>query len=197
MIVLDANKPQEELKVELADADSRFYLIRSKDPFAIYKVVWFRLPNGRSCKVDILQPGILNIPAIEPTRIEHVDGIPLLPFVVVLMLKLQGWTDHRGASKTYLCEKQWMDVTDIKELLPIAVRRGVKPREEAWIPESLIQATERRVREYVERFPYTRDLWRELGFEEENASLDVSGEVAKILETDPLSITDRTEQLQL
>ncbi len=165
IIVLNANQPQESLKAELARVDPRFYLVRSKDPFASYKVLWYRLSNGRSCKVDVLQPGVMNIPSVEPEYIEHIDYIPLMPLSAVLLLKLQGWTDHRAASKNYLRKKQHLDVADIDSLLPIAARRGIKPREESWIPDTLIQASEERMKEYIMHFPSTGEQWRLLGFD--------------------------------
>lgn len=92
-------------------------------------------------------------------------GLPLMPFIPLLMLKLQAWMDHRQADKQYLREKQHTDVRDIGELLDIGMRRKYNlAGERAWIPTSFIQAAERRIPEYLVYFPQTADKWKKIGF---------------------------------
>ncbi|KAJ3720070.1 hypothetical protein C8R42DRAFT_108613 [Lentinula raphanica] len=144
MVVLTSQYTQEQLKYILVRYDSRFYLIDSKDPNATYRVLWFRLTGyHRSCKVDLLLPGIMNIPSVEPARIVRVGDIvgapagsilfrdyPLMPFLPLLLLKLQAWQDHGESPKLFVREKQQMDVRDIRELLQLAEDQYALPKVE-------------------------------------------------------------------
>jgi hypothetical protein len=162
--VADLQKTQEQLKARLIALDPRFYTVASKDPYATYRVLWFRLPTyttgysyayrDRSCKVDLLLPGIMNIPFVPKERIYKVrdegknylsskslaysssssygsrsqsssnsDPLPLMPFLPLLLLKLQAWQDHGESSKLYMRQKQPTDVLDITELLALAVKK--------------------------------------------------------------------------
>ncbi|KAF4575390.1 hypothetical protein EYR40_004865 [Pleurotus pulmonarius] len=134
VVVLTTEIGQEEIKRSLAVKDPGFTLVASKNPYATYKVLWYEIPPSssspyaprRSCKVDILVPGIMNIPNVPrghtvATTSGEWKGLPLMPFIPLLMLKLQAWMDHRQADKQYLRDKQHTDVRDIGELLDIGV----------------------------------------------------------------------------
>lgn len=72
--------------------DSNFYTVASKDPRATYRVLWYRLGYSRSCKVDVLMPGIMNIPPVPAARIAYRRSrseLPLISFLPLLLLKLQ------------------------------------------------------------------------------------------------------------
>lgn len=75
MVVFTSKYTQEELKDFLIAYDSRFYLVPSKDPYATYRVLWFKLYTYKDrhldCKVDLLLPGVMNIPSIAPNRIHY------------------------------------------------------------------------------------------------------------------------------
>lgn len=106
--------------------DSNFYTVASKDPRATYRVLWYRLGYSRSCKVDVLMPGIMNIPPVPAARIAYRRSrseLPLIPFLPLLLLKLQAWMDHGEADKFYLRVKQYVDVQDIGDLLELAVAK--------------------------------------------------------------------------
>ncbi|TDL18252.1 hypothetical protein BD410DRAFT_504607 [Rickenella mellea] len=165
IVVLDNSYSQESMKAMLVGQNDKFYLVRSKNPYATYRVLWYRLSSYRSCKVDLLQPGVMNIPTVDASRIKTIDGIPVMPFSVVLLLKLQAWSDHRVALKSYLRVKQHTDVADILRLLPIAKTRKVKPREDSWLPSSFITAAEGRVTSFVTNFPASGEGWKALGFD--------------------------------
>ncbi|KAI6037603.1 hypothetical protein EDC04DRAFT_3064371 [Pisolithus marmoratus] len=140
----------EVVKRRLVGGDARFYLLNSKNIWATYQVLWFRLSGyRRSCKVDILPRGILNIPDVTPSRIREVKGLPVAPLLLLLCLKLQCW-DHHGAAVElrYRC-KQPQDARDINELLTIAVANGEKLSKERWMPEQFVRETEKRVRKYL------------------------------------------------
>ena len=62
--------------------DSSFYLVRSKNWRATYRVLWHRLSKDTyprpsvDCKVDILVPGILNIPNVPQDHVACSRGFP-------------------------------------------------------------------------------------------------------------------------
>ncbi|KAI6165940.1 hypothetical protein EDD17DRAFT_1471759 [Pisolithus thermaeus] len=163
----------ESVKRRLVSADARFYLVNSRNVLATYKVLWFRLSTShhyarynRSCKVDILRRGTLNIPDVTPSRIRVVERLPVAPLLLLLCLKLQCW-DHHGAATEwrYRC-KQPADARDIDELLTIAVSNGEKLSKERWMPEQFVRETEERVSRYLRREwdSHGREQWRALGF---------------------------------
>ncbi|KAF7338884.1 Helicase ATP-binding domain-containing protein [Mycena sanguinolenta] len=169
IVCLTDTLTQEALKAILVSADSSFYTVASKDPFATYRVLWYRLGYHRSCKVDVLQPGIMNIPAVPIPRIAYrksCSDLPLMPFLPLLLLKLQAWMDHRAEAKLYLRQKQHVDVRDIGELLELAVEKydvNIK-QDTKWLPESFLKAAVARVKAYVKCFPDSAEHWRDIGF---------------------------------
>ncbi|KAK0215415.1 hypothetical protein IW262DRAFT_1277770 [Armillaria fumosa] len=166
MVVLGCRLTQEELKRRVVAANASFYLIASKDPYATYKVLWYRLPGyRRSCKVDLLFPGIMNIPPVPSESIVHrrhpsdYQTLPLMPFIPLLLLKLQAWMDHGESTKYYMQAKQPTDVRDITELLNIFVTAGNLGELGSWIPESFLKAGRSRRREFVKLYPHTARHW--------------------------------------
>jgi hypothetical protein len=111
----------------------------------------------------------MNIPAVPAPRIVYKrsrSDLPLMPFLPLLMLKLQAWMDHRAADKLYLREKQHVDVRDIGDLLELAVEKyhvDLK-RDGKWLPESFVRAAATRVKTYVRNFPDSAENWGEIGF---------------------------------
>ncbi|KAJ7719285.1 hypothetical protein B0H16DRAFT_1700315 [Mycena metata] len=169
-ICLTDKHTQAELKALLVANDPNFYTVASKDPFATYWVLWYRMPLGfRRCKVDVLLPGIMNIPAVPIPRIAYRKSrsdLPLMPFLPLLLLKLQAWQDHGEADKLYLRAKQHVDVRDIDELLELAVSKyGIDLKKDGkWLPESFLKAAVKRVKAYVRRFPESAENWSTIGF---------------------------------
>ncbi|KAK7038857.1 hypothetical protein VNI00_010487 [Paramarasmius palmivorus] len=185
MVVLNSPWPQEELKRRVVAADSRFYTIASKDPFATYRVLFFRLTTSfyyhRSCKVDLLIPGVMNIPRVPSNRVSfsaitHDDihsnnnaswSWPLMPFIPLLMLKLQGWTDHKNSPKSHMRPKQYVDISDVLKLLELARGRysdQTLSKDESWLPESFVTAARDRVKLFIEEYPGSKEDWAAVGF---------------------------------
>ncbi|KAJ7754185.1 hypothetical protein DFH07DRAFT_886418 [Mycena maculata] len=170
IVCLTETHTQADLKAILVSADSNFYTIASKDPFATYRVLWYRLLGyRRSCKVDVLLPGIMNIPSVPIPRIAYRrsrSDLPLMPFLPLLLLKLQAWMDHRESPKIYFRTKQVVDARDIEDLLELAVSKyGIDLKKDGkWLPDSFIQAAVKRVKAYVKRFPDSAGNWQEIGF---------------------------------
>lgn len=169
LIVLTHQHQQERLKQLLVCADSDFYTVAAKDPLATYRVLWCRLPGSsvhwRRCKVDILVPGVMNIPDIPRADALTISGLPVMPLVLLLCLKLQSWADHRAAVRYYLVQKQHDDVRDIGELLVIMESRGTRFNGAALrrLPPTLADATIQRLREFVSMYPSSRAKWQAVG----------------------------------
>nr|VWP02637.1 Candidapepsin-7 (EC (ACP 7) (Aspartate protease 7) (Secreted aspartic protease 7) [Ganoderma boninense] len=174
LVVLTTAYTQERLKEILVREDSSFYLVRSKNWRATYRVLWHRLSSATyprpsvDCKVDILIPGILNIPNVPREHVRTLSGLPVMPMIPQLLLKVQGWSDHRASPRTDMQLKQHVDVRDIDQLLAIAVDEGasVRARECGWLPGSMTAAAQTRLWSYTLRASVgSKDQWRKLGFE--------------------------------
>lgn len=184
MIVLTELYDQERLKQMLVRSDSNFHLVNSRNIYATYKVLWYRFPSSylaKRCKVDILDPGIMNIPNVPPEHLvsKAPYNLPLMPLISHLFLKLQTWSDHRAATRSDLQLKQYTDRRDIDQLLEIVYQSGDRIRSPVlkWLPESMVSAASTRLRDYLFRgSPSTRRQWEALGFvvQLENAGVFIS-----------------------
>lgn len=107
----------------------------------------------------------MNIPDIPPQQIKRKLGLPVMPLLPLLVMKLQGWTDHRASPRTDFQAKQHVDVDDNKELLDIPCRTGTRIGSKSlyWLPSDSIQAARVRVYKFILEFPYTEDQWDFLG----------------------------------
>jgi len=152
---------------QLLEGHENFFLVPSTNPRNTYQVLWYSLlskKSSRACKVDILAPGTLEIPQIPISRtVTIVDQIPLVPFVVLLLLKLKGWEDHCNHHRQDMINKQHVDVQDIDELLGM-IAEGDRLRNERWLPKGFVRRSRNRVRQYVNYFSYSADGWRMIGF---------------------------------
>ncbi|KAH8806501.1 hypothetical protein DL96DRAFT_1474466 [Flagelloscypha sp. PMI_526] len=180
-----------------------FYLKMPKDPEAPYRILWFSLrgpppptkassssleandakPKQRNhrlaseCKVDILIPGTLSLPKLPATRITWIEGIPCIPYPVLLLQKLQSWDDHRNMKGDDLWKRKKMptDAADVRRLLNLKIvvqENVVKPGieivwkdAELFDDEQFMTVSRRRVRKYCEAHPDRAAEWKRLGFE--------------------------------
>jgi len=175
IVVLNGGLTTEDIKKRLVSANPLFFLVPSTNPRNTYKVLWYNLRAASShhrpthaCKVDILVPGVMDIPTIPKEYIVHspINGVsfPVMPFITVLLLKLQGWSDHRVSRRIDLRDKQFIDVRDIYELLRIAVRNGgVHLRHESWLPVLFVVAGRRRVADFIATHSDSRVCWKQIG----------------------------------
>jgi hypothetical protein len=154
---------QERLKTMLVAADPNFYLVAAKTPGATYKVLWYRLDPDSRLKIDILRPGIMNIPCVPPELIGRVSGLPVMPLSGILLLKLQAWEDHRNAEKWHMRDKAQVDYADLARLLPIAIREGLYLPDETWLPENFIEAARSRVERLLMLNEDMYCQWQEIG----------------------------------
>lgn len=136
--------------------------------FATYKVLWYRAPTYGTIKVDILLPGIMDIPRFPSSRIDSSNSLrlPCAPLAIILLLKLQAWSQHRAALEWYYSKEQTKDKSDLECLVPIAARRSVKPKEDVDIPTSFLSQAQVRVSEYLRLYPScaTKSGWNSMGF---------------------------------
>ncbi|KAK0492521.1 hypothetical protein EDD18DRAFT_1182992 [Armillaria luteobubalina] len=177
---------QEHLKDLLVQTDQSFYVIPSKNPSANYRLLYYDLSGSsrvsrelrRCCKVDVLVPGYMNIPPIPSSRVvwqleqrySTPRELPVLPFILLLLLKLQGWMDHGNSLAAHIQAKQPTDVRDIRELLALSavprkatLNAWLEMKGEGWIPQSFVDQGQMRVREFVRRYPDTEKAWRQIG----------------------------------
>ncbi|KAK0434274.1 uncharacterized protein EV420DRAFT_1247945, partial [Desarmillaria tabescens] len=117
----------ESLKEFLVGKNSaRFYLVDTKTSGATWKVLWYhdRNVDGKleKTKVDILKPGVLQLPMIFSEAIVDKQGLPVVPMSILLLHKLKGWEDNMGSTETRLQNKHDADVSDIFSLLVILFR---------------------------------------------------------------------------
>ena len=164
MAALDA----EDVKEIIVAADQRFYTIPSANHSATYTKLYFRLPGhsydyDRVLKVDILVPPTLRIPWVRYSQISYIDDIPVMPLFPLLVLKLQGWWDHRRSSRTDFQAKQQADIHDIRGLVDQARATGVHLSDETdWDPDFLTHA-EQLVAKFMTINGFKRSF-RRLGF---------------------------------
>ena len=158
---------QEGLKRRLVSLNSRFYLVNARDPSAQYKVLWYLTDTGSRIKVDLLFPGVLDIPDIPPSCITRTNiySLPCAPLSLILLLKLQAWIHHGDSLHTRYFLKKPTDARDINALLSFATRMGLKPRTEKWLPVSFVTTSESRVRRYVREVPASARQWLDLGYD--------------------------------
>ncbi|KAJ3562384.1 hypothetical protein NP233_g9609 [Leucocoprinus birnbaumii] len=164
----------EQVKRLIVENDpSHFYLKLPRDPHAPYRILHYRLDSGlQHCKVDILLPGTIYLPnLLEPSRntqITVIEGIPLVPFSLLLLHKLQGWADHEVSNEAHKRRKRVQDAADVRRLLAmdkwVRVLRETRPwKDKNLFCEEFQELTKVRVKAYCARFPKRRRPWEELG----------------------------------
>jgi hypothetical protein len=163
----------EYIKETIRREDARYYLLRSKIPGAAYKKLYCRLPGWstdktRRVKVDILvPPSPLNLPTISASERCFIRNIPVMPIFDLLVMKTQGWREHRDSKRRDFRDKELNDVSDIIALLKRARFENVSFVEEA---DNSRHSQEfiGRARSLVNRFVRARGRirqWRAIGFD--------------------------------
>ncbi len=99
-------------------------------------MLFCRLPGfrreGRRVKVDILIPlkAPLWIPKVLSEDIYHIENTPVMPLFDLLVMKMQGWRDHRTSRRLDFRAKVGADVTDVRALLVQAKLERISYRKE-------------------------------------------------------------------
>jgi len=161
----------QDLKDLILNTNPRnFYLKLPRDPTASYRILWYRRHYlGEECKVDILIPGTLHLPHLPSTRVMFLEGIPVVPFALLLLHKLQGWDDHCKAEESHKKAKSPRDAADVKKLMALKVQMRTLLSVGVWedkalFSEEFVELTRERVRSYVRLFPDRAEQWKALGF---------------------------------
>jgi hypothetical protein len=110
----------------------------------------------------------MDIPRFSSSRIDSSNSLrlPCAPLAIILLLKLQAWSQHRAALEWYFSKEQHKDKSDLECMVPIAARRSIKPKEDLDIPTSFLSQSQVRVTEYLQLYPYcaTASSWKSMGF---------------------------------
>jgi len=122
VVISEEGWDPEDIKKLIVGADDRYYLERSRKRGATYRKLYCRLPgwatdDTRCVKIDILVPPTLNLPAISADETNFIRKIPVMPIFDLLIMKTQGWWDHRNSDRADYRAKQSADVSDIVALL--------------------------------------------------------------------------------
>ena len=167
----------EWLKRAIVKLDSEnFCLGLPKDPKATFRILYFNvddklaLPNTfhkNKCKIDILFPNTLHLPSLPKTEIKWQHGLPVVPFSLLLLQKLQGWDDHRKMSEYYKNEKQFTDAADVKNLLGlehvVSLRFSRPWSDRRFFCHEFQVLSLQRVEDFCREYPTSKEEWVRLG----------------------------------
>lgn len=158
----------EAIKRRLCEADDRFYTVRARNPNNRWKVLYWRTDSNESgfeqFKVDILIPGVMDLPYIHPDYMININKLPCAPLALLLLHKLQGWDERRSSRRADFLAKLPGDVRDIGDLLRIANRLGLNiTKSRPYISHSFRDISYERVTEFSLEHPSYIPLWMNLG----------------------------------
>lgn len=176
ILILDSQYDQETIKRMMTRQNRCFFLVDPQTIGADYKVLWYH-PNGRgssghptrrpsAIKVDILLPGIMELPSFDPYWIESDNNLrlPTAPLSLVLLHKVRGWWD-RINSDDHHYRDHWKDAQDVANLAPIASEMGVTINDGV-LPDDFIDSASEWANNFIATYPEfrTRYHWRKIGF---------------------------------
>ena len=153
-----------------------FFLVDPQTIGADYKKLYYH-PNGRgssqhptrrpsAIKIDILLPGIIDLPSFDPYWIEYDNDLrlPTAPLSLVLLHKVRGWW-ARINSDDHHYRDHVKDAQDVANLAPIASQMGVTINDNA-LPDDFIDSASEWVNNFIAVYPKlrTRYHWRKIGF---------------------------------
>ncbi|KAN0133060.1 hypothetical protein V8E53_009090 [Lactarius tabidus] len=160
----------ERIKEIIANADSRYFLKPSRFRKAKHKILMCRLPGWhayhRCVKVDILIPGTINLPEIPASATPDIERIPVMPLFELLVMKTQGWWNHRVSPRKDFQAKVDADVDDVDALLDRAKEEGIEYEDERAICRHTHEFMEWALllaRRFVKKHR-RRGKWRAIGF---------------------------------
>ncbi|KAF9483274.1 hypothetical protein BDN70DRAFT_800099 [Pholiota conissans] len=168
----------ERLKRVVVDRDpEHFCLGAPKDPSATYRILYFVVDqvlapantfHKNRCKIDILVPGLLHLPSLTGKNVRWRGELPVVPFSVLLLQKLQGWDDHLHMKEPYKFIKHKTDAEDIRALLAlehVVSLRFAQPWEDRALFSPEFMALSRwRIADFCREYPETEPEWRRIGF---------------------------------
>ncbi|KAF8060638.1 hypothetical protein FPV67DRAFT_1423089 [Lyophyllum atratum] len=175
-----ASTTQEQIKDMLVEKRPDNFVIRAaRDPEATYRVLFFRptkdsrIARLTSSKVDILLPGVMHLPALAPAAIVMQSRMPVVPFAVLLLQKLQAWDGHRLAGEERYKKKAPVDANDLSWMLGSSgigriltdTRTHGLWSDRGLFSEEFEVISRGRVKAFCAAFPSWSDAWAKLGFE--------------------------------
>ncbi|KAJ3773664.1 hypothetical protein FB446DRAFT_787639 [Lentinula raphanica] len=169
LVVLDNEwRGTEELKELLVETDRNFYLVPSRDPDATYRVLYYAVGPGCSCKIDILTTGhstSLHLPPVPFEEVLTFVALPVMPLLPLLLMKIQGWLAHRESQKAHERAKVPQDAADVRVMLYIAVQKEVHIHDPEceWMPLWFVRQMKFRVFKFVREYPDSLEDWNRLG----------------------------------
>ena len=168
IVVFGQQHDTEQIKAYLESTSNQFSHQNARDPNNYYTVLHFNLSysQGKWCWVDILVSGCNSPMGIPKIPESHVDcpnnyNIPVMPFLVLLILKVQGWKDH-----CVMPLKPWHQgkiPQDIQELLDMLDNNDHLDYYN-WLPKWFIKHPKRLVGKYTDKYPHTASLFRSMVF---------------------------------
>lgn len=123
------------------------------------------LPNGfveHKCPIDILRPGFA-LHYLQRSHINWIDGLPVLPFVVLLLLELRQWG---MATEQAVVLAKTQDIKSLLDIAPNLPLKMVRPwSEKEALSAEFRESSEVHVKRFCQFSPETKEQWQGLGFE--------------------------------
>ena len=97
-----------------------------------WKILYYR-PNGSTVdgvqiKIDVLTSGVAELPVFHPSWIEHRDGFPAAPLLLVLLHKTLGWWRRLNEPRLKNYKKHLQDADNVINLLELSSQMEVVSR---------------------------------------------------------------------
>jgi hypothetical protein len=139
IVVSEEDLDPEDIKEAIVKANDRYYLVRSRKRGATYRILYRRLLVIRpilgveskcSCHTHSrTQPPRES--EIDESDVVLIDDILAMPIFDLLVMKTQGWWDHRTSDRASFRAKESDDVSDILALSKCAKKERVSYDDEA------------------------------------------------------------------
>ncbi|KAH7105062.1 hypothetical protein BKA62DRAFT_634209, partial [Auriculariales sp. MPI-PUGE-AT-0066] len=182
-VVVCTHLAQEEVKEQLAAAQENIHLVPSKTPGMNYRVLRYGSkgtvgPNGgysKLIKIDVLvATRTLGIPSIPAHRVYWIAGRwPVAPLEFLILLRLQGWDDHKHSPLEHHREKMMTDVGDLAgHLVPFVLKAwdglseggtSLWAEAKSYLADEFIAKSHVRAEAFVRDHPWARSDWERLG----------------------------------
>lgn len=97
---------------------------------------------------------------------DYFPDIPLIPLIVLLLLKVRAWSEHRVDPNRTKQQKVKFDESDIRELMDLGVNEYLvrAGQVKSWVGWEWIDEMGVYIKEYVEKYPKSMAMWEEMGF---------------------------------
>lgn len=134
-----------------------------------HTTLYCKIERRLACKVVILVPGAMGITIDLAARMHHglLNGHPVLalPSILLLLLKLNAWNEHRKSEFPEEKWKQYTDTHDINQMVEVAAEKGDHLKDCFWIPAESVGAGKRLFRDFAKHsLASDIKLWNHIGF---------------------------------